>query len=125
MEDVRRLPVGEVNEGNAVTLDELARDGARRMIATALEAEVCDYIERFAEERDADGKRLVVRKRSRRPAPGHDRVGDRAGPGAARQRQARRRADRRAPAVQLADLAGVCASLAEGQRRAAGALPAW
>src|SRR4051812_19818576 len=61
MEDVRRLPVGEVNEGNAVSLDELAREGARRMIATALEAEVADYIERFAEERDADGKRLVVR----------------------------------------------------------------
>src|SRR3954449_6447512 len=61
MEDVRRLPVGEVNEGNAVSLDELAREGARRMIATALEAEVADYIERFAEERDEDGKRLVVR----------------------------------------------------------------
>src|SRR3954463_11635142 len=61
MEDVRRLPVGEVNEGNAVSLDELAREGARRMIATALEAEVADYIERFADERGEDGKRLVVR----------------------------------------------------------------
>src|SRR3954463_6820379 len=61
MEDVRRLPVGEVNEGNAVSLDELAREGARMMIATALEAEVADYIERFAEERGEDGKRLVVR----------------------------------------------------------------
>src|SRR3954471_13970005 len=61
MEDVRRLPVGEDNEGITVTLDELAREGARRMIATALEAEVADYIERFADERDAGGKRLVVR----------------------------------------------------------------
>src|SRR3954466_9230296 len=61
MQDVRRLPVGEVNEGIAVSLDELAREGARRMIATALEAEVADYIERFAEERDEDGQRLVVR----------------------------------------------------------------
>src|SRR6476660_4368936 len=60
MEDVRRLPVGEVDEGR-VTLDGLAREGARRMIATALEAEVADYIERFADERDEDGKRLVVR----------------------------------------------------------------
>ena len=60
MVDVRRLPVGEDNE-IAVTLDELAREGARRMIATALEAEVADYVERFAEERDEDGKRLVVR----------------------------------------------------------------
>ena len=28
MDDVRRLTVGEVNEGIAVTLDELAREGA-------------------------------------------------------------------------------------------------
>jgi len=60
MVDVRRLPVGEDDE-IAVTLDDLAREGARRMIATALEAEVADYIERFAEERGEDGKRLVVR----------------------------------------------------------------
>ena len=38
MEDVRRLPVGEDNEGR-VTLDGLAREGARRMIAAALEAQ--------------------------------------------------------------------------------------
>lgn len=31
------------------------------MIATALEAEVAEYVERFAEERDEEGKRLVVR----------------------------------------------------------------
>jgi len=60
MEDVRRLPVGEDDEV-AITLDELAREGARRMIATALEAEVTDYVGRFADERDDDGKRLVVR----------------------------------------------------------------
>src|SRR3954467_6222729 len=61
MEDVRRLPAGESSDEIAVTLDELAREGARRMIATALEAEVANYVERFAEERDANGKRLVVR----------------------------------------------------------------
>jgi putative transposase len=60
MADVRRLPVGEGNEV-AVTLDDLAREGARRMIASALEAEVADYVERFAEDRDEDGKRVVVR----------------------------------------------------------------
>ena len=43
------------------TLDTLAREGARRMLMTALEAEVGEYIERFAEVRDADGHRLVVR----------------------------------------------------------------
>src|SRR3954470_23201843 len=119
MEDVRRLPVGEVNEGNAVSLDELAREGARRMIATALEAEVADYIERFEEERDADGKRLVVRNgraRERKLTVGSGTVPVRA---RARKRQAPRRADRRAPEVQLEDPAGVRAALAEGQRRAA------
>ena len=60
MVDVRRLPVGEESE-IAVSLDELAREGARRMIATALEAEVGEYVERFADERGEDGKRLVVR----------------------------------------------------------------
>ncbi|MCA1699579.1 MAG: transposase [Actinobacteria bacterium] len=60
MVDVRRLPVGEDNELR-VSLDDLARESARRIIATPLEAEVADYVERFAEERDADGKQLVVR----------------------------------------------------------------
>src|SRR3954452_2518811 len=60
MEDVRRLPVGEGTE-IAVTLDELAREGARRLIAAALKAEADEYVERFADERGEDGKRLVVR----------------------------------------------------------------
>ena len=60
MVDVRRLPVGKDN-GLAITLDELAREGARRMIASALEAEVAEHIERFADERGEEGKRLVVR----------------------------------------------------------------
>jgi len=60
MEDVRRLPVGQDDEV-AVSLDVLAREGARRMIATALEAEVGEYVERFADERGEDGGRLVVR----------------------------------------------------------------
>ena len=61
MDDVRRLPVGEGSDEIAVTLDELAREGARRMIAAALRAEADDYVERFADERGVDGKRLVVR----------------------------------------------------------------
>lgn len=43
------------------TLDELAREGARRMLVKALEEEVADYIERFRDERDAEGRALVVR----------------------------------------------------------------
>jgi len=60
MVDVRRLPVEGVDEV-AATLDELAREGARRMIAAALEAEVQQYVALFVEEIDEDGRRLVVR----------------------------------------------------------------
>jgi transposase-like protein len=60
MVDVRRLPVGE-NDEVAVTLDELAREGARRMIAAALDAEVEQYVASFVDEVDQDGMRLVVR----------------------------------------------------------------
>jgi transposase-like protein len=60
MQDVRRLPVGEDNE-ITLTLDDLAREGARRMIATALNAEVDEYVQRFVDEVGEDGKRLVVR----------------------------------------------------------------
>jgi putative transposase len=61
MADVRTLHVESDDEGVRVTLDELAREGARRMIAAALEAEVDDYIASFADELDEDGHRLVVR----------------------------------------------------------------
>jgi hypothetical protein len=60
MQDVRRLPI-EGNDEVAVTLDELARKGARRMIAAALEVEVEQYVASFAGEVDENGKRLVVR----------------------------------------------------------------
>jgi len=46
MEDVRRLPVGEDTEEITLALDELAREGARRMIAAALRAEADEYVER-------------------------------------------------------------------------------
>ena len=42
-------------------LDEIVRDGARQMLAAALQAEVAAYIEAFAGELDEDGHRLVVR----------------------------------------------------------------
>ena len=42
-------------------LHELARKGAREMIAQALEEEVRDYLERYAGVRDAAGHRMVVR----------------------------------------------------------------
>jgi hypothetical protein len=42
-------------------IDDIVREGARRMLAAALEAEVEAYIAELAEERDARGHRLVVR----------------------------------------------------------------
>ena len=59
MDDVRRLDGGR--EDAVFSLDELAREGARRMIAAALEAEVEEYVASFTGEVDEDGRRLVVR----------------------------------------------------------------
>src|SRR5512143_4198713 len=42
-------------------LDEIVREGARRMLAAALEAEVEAYLAAHAGERDEAGRRLVVR----------------------------------------------------------------
>src|SRR5947209_15626655 len=61
MHDVRRLPLDGGNEEITIALDELAREGARRMIAAALRAEADEYVERFSDEVDEDGRQLVVR----------------------------------------------------------------
>lgn len=42
-------------------LDRLAREGARRMLEEALEAEVAAYVERHRADRDESGRALVVR----------------------------------------------------------------
>jgi transposase-like protein len=42
-------------------IDELVREGAQRMLAEALQAEVDAYCARFADERDENGRRVVVR----------------------------------------------------------------
>lgn len=44
-----------------VELDEIVREGARRMLAAALEAEADAYVEALAHERDEQGRRVVVR----------------------------------------------------------------
>ncbi|MEU6408214.1 IS256 family transposase [Microbispora sp. NPDC046933] len=48
-------------------IDEIVREGARRMLAEALKAEVDAYIAQFAGERDDDGRRLVVRNGYHQP----------------------------------------------------------
>jgi transposase-like protein len=52
---------------SASLIDQIVRDGARRMLAEALQAEVEAYIARFSAERDAGGRRLVVRNGSHQP----------------------------------------------------------
>ena len=47
--------------GGASLIDEIVREGARRMLAAALEAEVAAYIAAHASELDERGHRLVVR----------------------------------------------------------------
>jgi transposase-like protein len=53
--------------GSAGLIDEIVREGARRMLAEALQAEVDAYIAQFAGERDEAGRRLVVRNGSHQP----------------------------------------------------------
>ncbi|MER5548436.1 IS256 family transposase [Streptomyces sp. NPDC002589] len=48
-------------------LDEIVREGAQRLLATALEAEVNAYIAELADEIDDEGRRLVVRNGYHQP----------------------------------------------------------
>ncbi len=48
-------------------IDEIVREGACRVLAEALQAEVDAYIARFAAERDEQGRRLVVRNGTHQP----------------------------------------------------------
>lgn len=50
---------GSIQSGSLI--DEIVREGARRMLAAALEAEVNQYIAELSAETDERGRRLVVR----------------------------------------------------------------
>ncbi len=58
-DDVRSGSV-ELGESSSL-IDEIVREGARRMLAQALAGEVEERIARFADERDEAGRRLGVR----------------------------------------------------------------
>jgi transposase-like protein len=58
----------EMEAAMPTTLDEIAREGARRMLLKALEAEVADYIEGHP-DRDEKGHALVVRNGKARARP--------------------------------------------------------
>jgi transposase-like protein len=63
--DSELTPAAPDPTASAVTggslIDEIVRDGARRMLAAALEAEVAAYIAAHGDELDERGRRLVVR----------------------------------------------------------------
>jgi predicted amidohydrolase len=50
-----------VMSGSSSVIDEIVRAGARRMLAEALQAEVEAYCAQFADVRDENGRRVVVR----------------------------------------------------------------
>ena len=58
---LRVVADGQTTAEMATGLDELVREGARRMLAAALEAEVDAYVSGLVDEVDEHGKRLVVR----------------------------------------------------------------
>jgi transposase-like protein len=53
--------------GSSSLIDQIVREGARRMLAEALQAEVDAYIAQLVGERDEAGRRLVVRNGSHQP----------------------------------------------------------
>jgi transposase-like protein len=56
-----KIVENEAVKEEGYTLDALAREGARRMLMSALEEEVAAYVERHVEACGAEGRRLVVR----------------------------------------------------------------
>jgi transposase-like protein len=60
------IEIRSSNEDAPPGLDEIVREGARRMLAVALEAEAADYIARH-QARDQHGRAQVVRNGKARP----------------------------------------------------------
>jgi len=58
-EDQQDTPVAADSSGSM--LDEIVREGARRMLAAALEAEVAAYVAEHTDQLDEHGRRLVAR----------------------------------------------------------------
>jgi len=56
------IPIRNVSRKDfELSLDEIAREGARRLLTQALNLEVEEYIQQNSEEVDENGHRLVVR----------------------------------------------------------------
>ncbi|MEV6808947.1 hypothetical protein [Streptomyces sp. NPDC051129] len=67
---------------NGSLIDEIVPDGARRMLAVALEAEVDASIVEVAGQQDGNGRRLVVRNGYHQPQRVHHRGWGERGEGA-------------------------------------------
>ena len=61
------LPADGLSASSSSLIDQLVREGARQMLAAALRAEVAAYVDQFADVRDEDGRRMVVRNGSAEP----------------------------------------------------------
>ena len=61
MEESTTERLGLQEESPWSVLEELARKGAREMLAKAMELEVGEYIEKQKDRTGVDGRRLVVR----------------------------------------------------------------
>ncbi len=110
-------------ESSCWMLDEIVRDGARRMLAAALEAEVAAYIEEHVDQVDEDGGRLVVRNGRAQPRQVLTSSGaiDVVAP---RVNDTHRRGQRRTSAVRLGDLRAVVPQVTQDHRGVAAAVPA-
>src|SRR4029450_5017991 len=64
------VPSARADDELRLDLAQIVREGARRMLAAALEAEVDDYLAAHAAERDEHGRGLVVRNGHARPREG-------------------------------------------------------
>ena len=60
-DNVVQLPSPEAAPAARSVLDELVREGARRMLQAALDGEVEDFVSQFANTVDIEGRRVVVR----------------------------------------------------------------
>jgi len=67
MKRIRGRQTVSKEEMAAVSLEEIAREGARMLLRTALEAEVGDYLAEHGDARDVRGHALVVRNGHARP----------------------------------------------------------
>jgi len=60
-DNVVALGSREATDSSRAVLDEIVREGARRMLQAALEAEVTDFVAQFANVVDTQGHRVIVR----------------------------------------------------------------